>query len=554
MKLLREKEELIYKISFTYTKNKYDAEDCISEAAIKAFDKIKQLRNPEKFYSWYISVLINVRRRSIKEKVKASSDEELKLIRYEFSYRSVDDRIIIEGLLSKLKKGERDILALRYLKDYSIKEIADIVDMPLSTVKTKIYRSLNVLKCINVTFTIKEIVADDTGMEVIYDVSDPRYSINKLSFGDKDNKPFTTWGYTTPNEYLKDNEKAFCITMDKEAINYMHDNPVTIKVDTVSFSDGKGSKNLLDDLNAFIYGKNSNLKVDWSLKMQVPMQKTKTININKEYTLDIGILKINSLKVGVLKSILDYSFVPKDKTIAMVHPMFSVKLGNEYVDGSMGDDNGPSEGMVTSNRVGGFAQTDIGKNNGYFGTREFESAYYKNLNQIGIKLIAMEVKYVSNNSQVYKIDKNKLPMEINYNGEKIKITSIEEKKNSTDYNVEYEKDNRIYNSIVFDFCQPPSADSSENNGMSQIFKKGKVQFIDKSSRDKIYASLVKKVPNLRDIEKHISIDGESNALKDANISAKLTVKHKGTSSPTELKISGVSKYLIYDEDEVTINN
>ena len=88
-------------------------------------------------------------RRSIKDKVKASSDEELKLIRDEFSYRSVDDRIIIEGLLSKLKKDERDILALRYLKDYSIKEIADIMDMPLSTVKTKIYRSLNVLKCIN---------------------------------------------------------------------------------------------------------------------------------------------------------------------------------------------------------------------------------------------------------------------------------------------------------------------------------------------------------------------------------------------------------------------
>lgn len=53
MKLLREKQEIIYKISFSYSKNKYDAEDCISEAAIRAFDKIKQLKNPEKFYSWY---------------------------------------------------------------------------------------------------------------------------------------------------------------------------------------------------------------------------------------------------------------------------------------------------------------------------------------------------------------------------------------------------------------------------------------------------------------------------------------------------------------------
>jgi|GEM_PF-2924687 len=411
-----------------------------------------------------------------------------------------------------------------------------------------------VFKYKNVTFTIKEIVADDTGMEVIYDVSDPRYSINKLSFGDKDNKAFTNWGYTTPDEYLKDKEKAFYITMDKNAINYMHENPVTVKVDTVAFSDGKGSKNLLDDLNAFIYGKNSNLKVDWSLKMQVPMQKTKIININKEYALDVGTLKINSLKIGVLKSVFDYSFVPKDKNISMVHPMFSVRLGNEYLDGSMGDDNGPGGGMANLNKPGGNVEYGVGENIQYSGTREFKSIYYKNPSEIGIKLIGAQVMYEPNNSQAYKLDKNKLPMEINYNGEKIKITSIEEKKDSTDYNVEYDKNNRIYDSISFDFSTHPLDNSTTGSGSTEQFKRGKVQFADQASREKIYASLVKKVPNLKDIEKHISIDGESNALQDASISSKITVAHKGTSSPAELKISGASKNLIYDENEVIINN
>lgn len=411
-----------------------------------------------------------------------------------------------------------------------------------------------VFKYKNVTFTIKEIVADDTGMEVIYDVSDPRYSINKLSFGDKDNKPFTTWGYTTPDEYLKDNEKAFCITMDKDTVKYMHKNPVTIKIDTVSFSDGKGSKNLLDDLNAFIYGKNSNLKVDWSLKMQVPMQKTKIVNINKEYALDIGTLKINSLKIGVLKSIFDYSFVPKDKTISMVHPMFSVRLGNEYVDGCSGDDRGTNGGMVTSDKCGGSVQNGSGENLDYSGTREFKSIYYRNLSQIGIKLVGAQVMYEPNASQAYKIDKNKLPMEINYNGEKIKITSIEENKDSTDYNVEYEKSNRIYNSISLDFSTQPLKDNTTGDGVTENFKKGKVQFVDQTYRDKVYAALVKEVPNFKDIEKQVSIDGESNALEDANISAKLTVKHKGTSSPSEFKIAGADKQLIYDEYEVIINN
>ncbi|MDT8716844.1 hypothetical protein IAI10_09250 [Clostridium sp. 19966] len=83
MQLLSEKDALIYNIAFSYAKNSYDAEDYISEASIKAFDKIKHLKN-----------------------------------------------------------DERDIVVLRYLKDYSLLEIAAIMNIPLSTVKTQLYRSL----------------------------------------------------------------------------------------------------------------------------------------------------------------------------------------------------------------------------------------------------------------------------------------------------------------------------------------------------------------------------------------------------------------------------
>ncbi|MCR3760956.1 sigma-70 family RNA polymerase sigma factor [Clostridium felsineum] len=146
MKLLREREEFIYKISFTYTENSYDAEDCISEAAIKAFDKIKQLKDDNKFFSWYTSILINTCRKSLKRRINASTEEELNEIRDVFSYNAIEDKIIIEGLLNKLKKDEREILVLRYLKDYSIQEVADIMDIPLSTAKTRIYRTLNFLR------------------------------------------------------------------------------------------------------------------------------------------------------------------------------------------------------------------------------------------------------------------------------------------------------------------------------------------------------------------------------------------------------------------------
>lgn len=146
MELLKQKQELFYKISFTYTKNSYDAEDCISEAAIRGFEKINQLKNPNKFYNWFTSILINICRKGFRENIVTSSEKELDKVKDMFSYDSIEDKIIIEGLLNTLKNDEREILVLRYLKDYSIQDVAEIMDIPINTVKTKIYRALNFLR------------------------------------------------------------------------------------------------------------------------------------------------------------------------------------------------------------------------------------------------------------------------------------------------------------------------------------------------------------------------------------------------------------------------
>jgi len=146
MELLNEKQELFYKIAFTYTKNSCDAEDCISEAAIKGYEKLKQLRDSKKFYSWFTAILINVSRDHHRQNKRLTSEEELIDIADSFSYASIEDKLIIENLLDILKHDERELLTLRYLKDYSIKEISEIMGIPVNTVKTKIHRSLNFLR------------------------------------------------------------------------------------------------------------------------------------------------------------------------------------------------------------------------------------------------------------------------------------------------------------------------------------------------------------------------------------------------------------------------
>lgn len=379
-----------------------------------------------------------------------------------------------------------------------------------------------IFKYKDVEFTIKEIVADDTGMEVIYEVSDPRYSIDKVTFGNKDNEEFNVWGYTLPDLNSTNNEKAFCIIMDNNAANYMHNNPVTIQINTVIYSDDDKADTLIDKVSS-LFNPNDELTVDWTLKMQIPMQKVNVISVNKEYSLDIGTLKINSFKVGVLKSVLDYSFVPKDKNIDGIVPLFSIRLDNEYLISKGSEHYGTS------------------------GTQEFNSIYYKNLDEIGITLINVQANYTFSDLKSYKVDKNNLPMEFDYHGEKFKISSMEENDDSTEYTVEYGKTNRLFSELNFDFSQGHEKfNASFENNSEDIH----IQYRDQASRDEIYSSLVKKVPNLKDMEQRFV---PFMNLQNGAISTKITTKPKTSESGTiEFKIYGAAKNLIYDEDEVII--
>ncbi|AEV68812.1 RNA polymerase sigma factor, sigma-70 family [Acetivibrio clariflavus DSM 19732] len=147
IQLLRLKEELIYNIAKAYTQNSHDAEDCISESTIRAYDKLKQLKDPEKFYTWYISILVNTCRKKYK-----TLNREVEYIPEQHDFateeimKSTDNRILVEGILEHLKENEREIIVLRYLRDFSLEEIAEILTIPVGTVKSRISRIIGKIK------------------------------------------------------------------------------------------------------------------------------------------------------------------------------------------------------------------------------------------------------------------------------------------------------------------------------------------------------------------------------------------------------------------------
>ncbi|EET85896.1 conserved hypothetical protein [Clostridium carboxidivorans P7] len=257
------------------------------------------------------------------------------------------------------------------------------------------------------------------------------------------------------------------------------------------------------------------------------MQNVKNLPINKEYSLNIGTLKLKNLKEGILKTIVEYDFTPSNGSITVMRPLFSMRLDNNYTD-NINEEERPGY-----------------ESSGYVRAEEFKSIYYKNIKEVGIRLVGASVNYWYNKE--YEISKDKLPMQFDFNGEKLKITSMTQKDDCTEYNVEYDKTNRIYERIGI---IPVRFSDTDNYGSESHEKNEKVQFKDQASRNTVYNTLIKKAPNLSSIYNNSGYSGigVNNAVVSENFS------FKGRSVPNKFKIESAARSFLYDTDEIVIKN
>lgn len=58
----------------------------------------------------------------------------------------VVNQLFLADLLERLDVKERSLVTLRYQADYSLQEIADLLDIPVSTVKSTLYRAIQKLQ------------------------------------------------------------------------------------------------------------------------------------------------------------------------------------------------------------------------------------------------------------------------------------------------------------------------------------------------------------------------------------------------------------------------
>lgn len=137
--------ESMYRMAFTYVKNPEDAMDVVQDSACRAIQHSGSLKNKAYIRTWLFRIVINcsIDRLNRQKKVVPIEDPGQYM---EKGKADIYPDLDLLGALDILNERERMIVMLRFFEERRLDEIAGVLELNISTVKSLLYRSLKKLR------------------------------------------------------------------------------------------------------------------------------------------------------------------------------------------------------------------------------------------------------------------------------------------------------------------------------------------------------------------------------------------------------------------------
>lgn len=160
--LVKAYETKLYNVALRMVSDSEDAMDIVQEVFLKAYQALPNFRGDSKFSTWIYRICMNASLDHLRRRKKSqvySLDAPIEFPDSE-AQRQVEDTAesteeIVEArflgeklleILSDLEPHYRAVLILCDVQGYSYQEIAEILDMSLGTVKSRIHRARSILR------------------------------------------------------------------------------------------------------------------------------------------------------------------------------------------------------------------------------------------------------------------------------------------------------------------------------------------------------------------------------------------------------------------------
>lgn len=132
-------DRVYYKV-LSVVKNNDDAEDICQETFISVYKNLSKFREESNIYTWIYRIAINKTYDFFKKrKLEFEINDDVLSLPEDINF---DTKVILEEKLKLISEKEREIVLLKDIYGYKLKEIAEIKNMNLSTVKSVYYKAL----------------------------------------------------------------------------------------------------------------------------------------------------------------------------------------------------------------------------------------------------------------------------------------------------------------------------------------------------------------------------------------------------------------------------
>ncbi len=132
-------DKVYYKV-LGIVKNSDDAEDISQEVFISVYKNLKKFKGESNIYTWIYRIAINKTYDFLKKnKTMLEINEEILSLEYNVD---MNTNMILTEKLKKISMHEREFVILKDIYGYKLKEIAEMKDMNLSTVKSIYYKAI----------------------------------------------------------------------------------------------------------------------------------------------------------------------------------------------------------------------------------------------------------------------------------------------------------------------------------------------------------------------------------------------------------------------------
>jgi len=152
-------ERPIYALAYRVIGREEEARDLVQEAFLRAYRSLGGFRGDAKFSSWLYRITLNLCRDWIRRQKRAPFVEApegvdvIELAGENGPVESVEDLVarqdlgaVVNRAMAALSEDQRKAIVLKEYQGLTFQEIADLLDCPLSTVKTRLYQGLVVLR------------------------------------------------------------------------------------------------------------------------------------------------------------------------------------------------------------------------------------------------------------------------------------------------------------------------------------------------------------------------------------------------------------------------